>query len=670
MTKISKNITIEKVRCLFGLTMIAVLSFIFIGCEADSSTNWSTNSPVQNSSSSLVFENFLKTGQKNIRITGDLSVSDLYSTANLPVLTKTNAVNLITEQTQAASAAAFTRVTSSLPLRYSFHYRTCRVNKSNNDGIAVLVGKNPDQYSNLIGALPLENQGVVYANQGLSLHLATSGRIVLRDGLGNILIERLGEQIDTDCQIWQKIKIRIQSGKRELRDSQVLIVLRGETIILEHPLTEQQVSEIERQPLGFSAFSLANGASYQVANIQQTVLRVEPSIAQHALRRYTSYRYPIPQRVEDLFVFTHDNQASSDRVMLAIQGGPSPILTHGLPENRSAVEPGLLEPSYYSMLDEGFSIVNVHQINTLHSEFINAFAGFTPEDFAFITEKSIQQQQILVQLNRTQDPVEQIQLFQKQQEIFQEIEEFLEQKSAEGREQANRYVPSIIGGEVSLQNAEILARVIRYFHARNKKVYLYGGSYGAYLVQFTLLQYPEIINSLEKVLIAAGRLKIEDDILAIHRQEMDVVYRYNSNTEQIEYSPNSFGGGGGGDLLTSIRLLYPLVRFDYTKELAKLRLPKNKVCYMVADRDLNVGVLSEEEKDFAKDNFQFTQLIMQDEQGFMQGALHTSFVFQEAVDVVVDFYLERNEQCNPNNEDKTVLVTEPTWEGWMPSPRD
>ncbi len=486
-----------------------------------------------------------------------------------------------------------------------------------------------------------------------------SGHISIRNGLGNVVMDYADEQVNTGCDRWQKIKIRLQKGYREFRNTKVLIVLKGPKKIIEYPLNELQLSQIEHQPLGISAFSSKRG-DYRVANIKQSLLRIDPPANEYAQRNYASYHYLIPNRAEELFVLSHDNQATSDKVVLVVQGGPLSFLVQGLPESRSVYDNQLLFPSFYSFIDEGFSIVNVHQINTLYSEFSKAQYNFTPEDITYLQTRNQKIQEILGSIDNVQTQEEYLELIQRLEASSQEIEQYIIQREEEEKQEVEKYLPSLVGREVALQNAEILVRVIRYFQSQNKKVYLWGASYGALLTQFMLINYPDIINSVEKVTLAVGRLQFSSETLDALRMENDLNLVFNDNTQQVDvmFSERT------ADSTFFSRMLYAVSRPDYIAEFSGLNFPKNKICYMVADRDLNIGNLSLTEENFAKTAFQFTKLTMGGRPEEMMGAPHSAYFYEEAINVVLDFYLEREgTQCNRGK----VIVQEPSWEGWEES---
>ncbi len=142
----------RKLLYLFSCGIISLHTFLFLGCQAsDTHSELEANSVV----SQLSFPN----GQKNIKISGALSLTHSYSTVpDFPVLRWRSGVNLIPSYAEQATSVSFTKFISSQPLRYAFDYRTCTEYTSQGDGIAILLGKDPDSYA-LLSALPLGNQG-------------------------------------------------------------------------------------------------------------------------------------------------------------------------------------------------------------------------------------------------------------------------------------------------------------------------------------------------------------------------------------------------------------------------------------------------------------------------------------------------------------------------------
>ena len=186
-----------------------------------------------------------------------LSDHHLFSTeSSFPVLRRTAGANLTKSSFVNAVSVVFSKFMYSPGLRVAFDYNACSNNAVAGDGIALLFGKNPEDYSS---SLLEDHQGVKFDGEGISLHLDMAGEIQLRNGTGSVLA-RTSHQVSTGCGSWEKIKVRVnRNGK--------FLVLQGSQTLLEYKLTLSQLEQIARQPIGWSAYSTRSG-QYRVATIK------------------------------------------------------------------------------------------------------------------------------------------------------------------------------------------------------------------------------------------------------------------------------------------------------------------------------------------------------------------------------------------------------------------
>ncbi len=627
----------RKKTFILGCSFLILSSLFHMKCEAHSENESETHASLQQAA--------LLDSRRSREATGRLSVTHQYSNIpGYPVLRQISGANLIPSHANNGTSVSFAKFISSLPFRFAFSYRTCTSRLNEGDGISVSLGKNPDNYA-LLNSLPMQTQGALYNGEGISIHFDVSGHIYVRDGLGNVLAEYTDEQVHTGCDRWQKIKVRLHKNEKDL------IVLRGSQILIRYQLSDTQLYEIEHQPIAFGAFSSSQG-DYRVGGfkIKSLQLAALPDFAQ---RNYTSFRYPIPRDIQDLFVLTHDNQAASDKVVLVIQGGPSPFLSHGLPESRSIHNIENVEPSFYLFADAGFSIANVHQINTLGYEGL----AIANDSLLHDPERLEELEREIQELDRESQEVfnsigspEFLQLLEQFQAHVEEFEQRQIRIQEAEREELDEYLPSIVGKGIAFQNAEIIVRVIKYFRSQNKKVYLIGSSYGAMLLQFMLIHYPDIVDSVEGISIVVGRLQLRDEILANLRESRGFSFRVNSDTQQFEPEYSNRVASA-----FNARIAYTAFRPNYITEFSRLNFPRNTICYIVADRDLAIGPLSSAEESFARRAFQFTKLTVDEADGL--GAPHDAYIYNDTINIVLDFYLRRGAQCDRGE----VSIKVPEW---------
>ena len=127
-----------------------------------------------------------------------------------------------------------------------------------------LLGKDPVDYT--ADKLTNFNQGVIFNNKGLSLHLNMNKRIQIRDGAGNTLDSRK-YKVEMGCYEWKRLKLTIDENNK-------LTLKEKNKTLLSHDLTLDQIEEIASQPIGFNAFSIAKG-QYGVRHVKITALPIE-----------------------------------------------------------------------------------------------------------------------------------------------------------------------------------------------------------------------------------------------------------------------------------------------------------------------------------------------------------------------------------------------------------
>ena len=146
----------------------------------------------------------------------------------------------------------------------SFSYNACSKSLGSEDGIAILLGKDPADYT--ADKLKAGNQGVKFNNKGLSLHLNMNKRIQLRDGGGQVLDSRRYE-VEMGCYDWKVLKLTIDENNK-------LTLKERDKILLSHDLTVSQIEEIASHPIGFNAYSNEKGL-YGVRHVKITALPLE-----------------------------------------------------------------------------------------------------------------------------------------------------------------------------------------------------------------------------------------------------------------------------------------------------------------------------------------------------------------------------------------------------------
>ena len=185
---------------------------------------------------------------------------------NFPMLEHSHKVELIKRKAVKATSSSFTKFMYSPAFEMEFSYNACSESLESEDGIAILLGKDPAHYT--ANKLKPRNQGVNFHNnnKGLSLHLNMNKRIQIKDGAGNTLDSRK-YKVEMGCNDWKTLKLTIdESNKLTLKEKN--------KILISHDLTLSQIEEISSQPIGFNAYSEEKG-QYGVRNVKITALPLE-----------------------------------------------------------------------------------------------------------------------------------------------------------------------------------------------------------------------------------------------------------------------------------------------------------------------------------------------------------------------------------------------------------
>ena len=180
------------------------------------------------------------------------------------MLKHTATVELLEKEAVKDTSSAFTKFKYDPGFKMSFGYNACSNDPTSEDGIALLLGKDPTDYT--ANKLPNSNQGVKFNNKGLSLHLNMNKRIQLKDGGGQTLASKK-YKVDMDCDKWKVLKLTIDENNK-------LSLTEKNKTLLSHDLTASQIDEISNQPIGFNAFSKEKG-QYSIRNVTITALPIE-----------------------------------------------------------------------------------------------------------------------------------------------------------------------------------------------------------------------------------------------------------------------------------------------------------------------------------------------------------------------------------------------------------
>lgn len=149
--------------------------------------------------------------------------------------------------------------------------------------------------------------------------------------------------------------------------------------------------------------------------------------------------------------------------------------------------------------------------------------------------------------------------------------------------------------QYDLKSVAHLKRVIEYFKKqKNKKVYVLGISFGAFMAQELIATYG--IDIADGYLIIAGRLNIDKDTWTPFSQGKQTKYEYDTNGN---YTITVLGKGANAEERNMARLASGLGFNRYTDRL-KNSTDLSKITYIYGDRDEAVGKLSADEIQFLK----------------------------------------------------------------------
>ncbi len=148
------------------------------------------------------------------------------------------------------------------------------------------------------------------------------------------------------------------------------------------------------------------------------------------------------------------------------------------------------------------------------------------------------------------------------------------------------------------ESVRILAEVVNYFKSKGSRVIVLGISFGAFVVEDLLANYP---SNADKYIIVVGRLDMPDKVWQEFAKGNYVGFKYkHGEPEIVKFTAEEAGMGGGntiGDKNTSI-LAAGLGYKRFTQLLREKDL--SKVVYFYGYKDDQVGRLSNEEIKFLK----------------------------------------------------------------------
>ena len=161
-----------------------------------------------------------------------------------------------------------------------------------------------------------------------------------------------------------------------------------------------------------------------------------------------------------------------------------------------------------------------------------------------------------------------------------------------------------------LETLENLYQLVTLFKKENKKVYLLGVSYGAFILEGFIEKYGNIAD---KNLIVVGRLDIEEKVWKAFSEGKPLGYK--NGTEIVEGSFARSGIFGEGKYIKANlgKLFVGLAYKRYTKSLSQVDL--SNTTYVFATLDEQAGKLTEDEISFLKSKNVKTVEINADHQG-------------------------------------------------------
>jgi len=155
-------------------------------------------------------------------------------------------------------------------------------------------------------------------------------------------------------------------------------------------------------------------------------------------------------------------------------------------------------------------------------------------------------------------------------------------------------------GELEVNNElEAIARTVKYFKDRNKKVILAGTSWGAFMIQYYLIRYG---NDVDKIIISAGRLDPTPTQVKYHLKGYNSGFMEDGKTMRFADTTRVHSLDKRERYMkSSLVKQYMkgfLGTFKFTEELADMDL--SNVVYGYATNDRQIGALTEKELAFLK----------------------------------------------------------------------
>lgn len=149
--------------------------------------------------------------------------------------------------------------------------------------------------------------------------------------------------------------------------------------------------------------------------------------------------------------------------------------------------------------------------------------------------------------------------------------------------------------EFDKESVANLKKVVNFFKAQNKTIYVLGISFGAFVTQRLIAEHG--IDVADGYLIMAGRLNLEEENVQLSSEGKYQHYLYDDNgNSTFDY----FGVAPNANHRNMARLAAGLSFNRYIEELGDID-NLSKITYVYGDRDDRVGALSVQEIQFLKD---------------------------------------------------------------------
>jgi hypothetical protein len=151
------------------------------------------------------------------------------------------------------------------------------------------------------------------------------------------------------------------------------------------------------------------------------------------------------------------------------------------------------------------------------------------------------------------------------------------------------------------ESVKDLAKIIEYFKTKRKEVYVVGISFGAFVVNGLLADYPMIAD---KYFVIVGRLKMQKKVWNEFSNGRYCIFKYDKNGDfKILEASSTQAGMGSGDSASiedrnMAKIAAGLGYRDYVELLKNKDL--SNVVYVYGSTDEQVGVLAEDEISFLK----------------------------------------------------------------------